>query len=111
MHIFQRPGDAEHEAHEVFLRKRRAGHEIRVDGILQVAALVVRQEDVHSLGADFVIVRAEARPRLVGDAVVNRVYDIAVGGKQRVCLDFLQCARNGLLPEGTSDFLQGEKLQ
>ena len=108
MHRLHRVGDAKHQNHETLLREAGVVDEIRIDGILQVSALVVGQQHVDGLGAGITAVGAELGPRLGGDTVVDRMDDVLMPGKQVVGFDFLQGLGNGFLAERTSDLLQRE---
>lgn len=84
--------------------------EVGVDGILQVPALVVGQDDVDGLGAGVVAVGAELGAGLGRDTVVDRVDDVGVRREEAVGLDLLESLGDGLLAEGAADLLQGEEL-
>lgn len=81
--------------------------EIGIDGILEVSALVVRQEDVDGLGAGIAAIVAEFRPRLCCDAVIDGMDDVFMRGEEVIRFDFLQCLGDGLLAEWTADLLEG----
>lgn len=53
--------------------------QVCIDGILQVAALVVWEEDVDGLRPWIAAVRSELGAGFCGDAVVDRVDDVRLG--------------------------------
>lgn len=110
VHGLERLGDAQHQLHELLLGEAGVVDEVGVDGILQVPALVVGQDDVDGLGAGVVAVGAELGAGLGRDTVVDRVDDVGVRREEAVGLDLLESLGDGLLAEGAADLLQGEEL-
>lgn len=83
--------------------------EVRIDGILQIAALVVREQDVDGLGASVAAVGAEFGAGFGGDGVVDGVDDVGLGSEELVGFDFFQGLRDGFLAEWAADFFEGEE--
>ena len=76
--------------------------EVGVDHVLQVSPAVVRQEDVHCLGAGVGLVGC--------DAVVDAVDDVRVGREEGVGFYFFEGLGDGFLAEWAADLLEGEEL-
>lgn len=103
VHSPQRLADAEEQHHEAPLGELVVVDEVRVDHILQVAALVVRQQHVDGLGG------------LVGTAlsrngVVDGGDDGRDVGEKSVGVDFAHRLLNGFGAKWTSDLFEGEEL-
>lgn len=75
---------------------------IRVNHVLQIAASIVREEDVNGLRG---WIGSIAR-----DGVVDSVDYIRMRRKEGVCFDFLESERDRLLTEGTSYLLKREQF-
>ncbi len=76
-------------------------HQVRVDGILQVTAPVVGQQDVDRFGARVGFV-------LCGDdGVVDGVDYVGVRREEGVGFYFFEGEGDGFLAEGASDFFEG----
>jgi hypothetical protein len=99
VHGLERVAHAKHELHELLLRELCVVDEVCVDHVLQVSAAVVRQQDVHCLGARVVLV--------AGDAVVDARDDVWVRREQAVGLDLAQRLRDRLLAKRAADLLEG----
>ena len=84
--------------------------EVRVDGILKVAALIVWEKNVDSFGAR-IVAASEFVCRFIHYAVVVRPDNIRVRREKAVCLDFFQRLRHGFLAEWATYFLQGEQFR
>lgn len=80
--------------------------EVRIDGILEITALIVRKEDIHRFGIRLVTVSAELGSRLGRNAVIEGPYDIWVRCEKTVRLDFLERLRHRFLAKWTADLLQ-----
>lgn len=78
-------------------------HQVRVDHILQVAAPVIRQQNVDSLVLPFA---AAFR----GDAVVDVVNDSWRVAEQLVGFYFVHGLGDGFLTERASDLFEGEQF-
>ena len=76
-------------------------HQIRVNGILQIASAVVGKQNVDRLAAG---IAAVAR---VDDLVVEAGDDVGVRREEGVGLALAQGEGDGLLAEGAADFLEG----
>lgn len=85
-------------------------NEVRVDRILEVAALIVGEKNINSFGAR-IVTTSEFVRRFVHHAVVVRPNNIWMRREKTVCLDFFQRLRHGLLAEWTTYFLQGEQFR
>lgn len=85
--------------------------QIGIDGILQVAALVVREEDVDGFGTRIAAIGAEFGARFGGNAVVNGVDDVSIWGEEAVCFYLFEGLGDGFLTEGAADLFEGEKLR
>ena len=79
--------------------------QIRIDRILQVAAAVVRQEDIHCFGTRVVAVAG------ADDRVVDGGDDVRVRGEEGVGFYFLEGEGDGFLAEGAADFLEGVEVR
>lgn len=80
--------------------------QIGINGILEVSALVIRQEDIDRLGAGIAAVIAELGPGLGGHAVIDGMDNVFMRSEEVVRFDFFQCLRDGLLAEWTPDLLE-----
>ncbi len=79
-------------------------HQIRIDHILQVAAAVVREQDVDRLG----LLAAAALGR---DGVVDAVDHARAVREELVGLDLLHRLPDGLGAEGAADLFEREELR
>lgn len=84
--------------------------EVRVDGILKVAALIVWEKNIDRFGARIVTTSEPVR-RFVYHAVVVRPNNIRMRREKAICLDFFQSLRHGFLAERATYFLQGEQFR
>ena len=103
MHSAERLAHAEEEHHELALRKAGVVDQVGVDHVLQIAAAVVRQQDVDGLGG---LVGAALR----GHAVVDGRDDGGHVGEEPVGVDLAHGLLDGLGAKGASDLLEGEEL-
>ena len=75
--------------------------EVGVDGVLEVAAVVVGEEDVDCFcGGVGAVARGD-------DGVVDRVDDVRVRGEERIGFDFFEGECYGFAAEGAADLFQG----
>lgn len=80
--------------------------EVCIDGILEIAALIVREKDIHRFRIRFIAVAAELGTRLGCHAVIEGLDDIWVRCEKTVRLDFFERLRDRLLAKWTADLLQ-----
>jgi hypothetical protein len=90
------------QLHQLFFGKLCVVDQIRINHVLQIAATVVREEDVDCFGGGVAFVR--------GDAVVDGVDDVGVWREERVGFYFFEGERDGFLAEGAADLLEGVEL-
>lgn len=86
--------------------------QIRIDRVLQIPAPVVREQDVHGLGARGARV-ADTRDAAAGVGlygVVDGVDDVGGVREEGVGFDFAQGLGDGFGAEEASDFLEGEEF-
>jgi hypothetical protein len=102
VHSLERPAHAQEQHHEPPLGELCVVDQVCVDHVLQVAAAVVRQQDVDCFRGRIGLVCL--------DGVVYRVDDVWVRGEERVRFDFLQREADALLAEGAPDLFQSEQL-
>ena len=100
VHGLERARDAQEQDHEPPLREAGVVDEVGVDGVLQVAAPIVRQDDVHRLASG---IRLVAR---VDDLVVQRADDVRVRREEGVGFALAQRQRDRFLPERAPDLLE-----
>ena len=75
--------------------------QVGVDGILQIPAPIVRQQDIDGLGARIGTVAG------ADDGMVDGVDDVGVRGEEGVGFDLLEGEGDGFLAEGAADLFQG----
>ncbi|RBQ97994.1 hypothetical protein VDGD_20141 [Verticillium dahliae] len=103
VHGAQGAADAEEEEHEAALGKGGVVDGVGVDEVLEVAALVVGQQDVDCLGAGVVAAAAALR----GDGVVHGVDDAWGAAEEAVGVDLAHGLGDRLGAKGTADLLEG----
>ena len=93
--------DAEEEDHEAAFGEFGVVDEVGVDGVLEVAAAVVGEENVDCFGGGVGAIVGG------GDGVVDGVDDVGVGGEEGVGFDFFEGEGNGFAAEGAADLFEG----
>ena len=99
------------QAKHLLLGEVGAVYRVRINGILEVASLVVWQQNIDCFRAGFAAVGSKFRSRFRRNAVVNRVDNVVRGCEQAVSFDFLQGLRDGFLAEWAADFLEREQFR
>jgi hypothetical protein len=103
VHIPQRPAHAQEQLHQSPFRKAGVVHQVGVDHVLQVASLIVGEQDVDGLGGRVVALRR--------DGVVDAVDYVAAVGEELVGFHFLHGLGDGLGAEGAADLFQGQEFR
>lgn len=106
VHGPQRLAHAQEQHHQVALGEAAVVDEVGVDHVLQVAAAVVRQQDVDGLAG----VVAAAAAAVGRDAVVKGRDDGGDVVEEPVGVDLAHGLLDGLCAKGASDLLEGEEL-
>ena len=104
VHVPHGAAHAQEQQHEALLGEAGVVDQVGVDHVLQVAAAVVREQDVDRL----CLLAAAA---LRGDGVVDAVDDSRAVREQLVRLDLLHGLRDRLGPERAADLLEREELR
>lgn len=93
--------------HEPAFGKAGVVYEVGVDGVLQIAASVVWEEDVDCFGGAGIAYARDFGRRVVLDGMVDGGYDVGVRREQGIGFYFFEGLGDGFLAKRAADLLEG----